>query len=112
MDNTYTDVNMGRRDKENFGRFYHQVNARIGYVLTWGLSGFLEGRILMQNPTQTHLAAHRTPSLENFFLLNGKVSYQIHRGIRPFLAIENLTNSHYARKLGFSKLGRRLLIGI
>lgn len=41
LDYTYTDVDVDQKKEEYFGRFYHQGNAGVGYVSTWGLSWFL-----------------------------------------------------------------------
>lgn len=65
----------------------------------------------MKNPTRTHLTAPPKPKLRKNFFLNGKVSHQIHNGMHPSLTIENLTDSNYARKLGFPEPSRQFFHG-
>jgi outer membrane cobalamin receptor len=45
-------------------------------------------------------------------LVNAKVSYEIWRGIKPFLAIENMFDQNYERNPGFPESGRRMFVGV
>ena len=113
LDYTYTDVVVTSKNDERFSRFYHQVNARVAYVSSWGLNGFVQASYFDGEPTSSPIDSFTgQPNFINFFLLNGKVSYQIAQGIRPFLAVENLADANYARHLGFPEPGRRFFVGV
>jgi outer membrane cobalamin receptor len=38
--------------------------------------------------------------------------YEVRKGIKPFLAFENLLDSNYERNPGFPEPGRRVFIGL
>lgn len=54
----------------------------------------------------------RQPNHVNLLLLNGKLSYEAAKGIRPFVAIENLGSSNYERVSEFPESARRFFIGV
>ncbi|MDT3776141.1 hypothetical protein PJI16_01030 [Nitrospira sp. MA-1] len=89
LDYTYTNVNLDLRNEENFTGFY----ARVGSP--WGLGRFLQGSYIAGKPDPDPFnSTIDTSSLENFLILNGKISYQIYKKIHQFLLIEHLTDSN------------------
>ncbi|MDH5699826.1 MAG: TonB-dependent receptor [Nitrospirota bacterium] len=113
MDYTYLNVSVDTDNESHFDRFLHQFNANLQYQSNFGLGGFLQVSYIDGEPDAFPFnSTIGTNSLINFVLLNGKITYEIYKGIRPFLAIENLTDSNYARNLGFPESGRRFFVGI
>lgn len=78
------DYTVDQRNEVYFAMFDHQVNDRMGYISTWGSSGFLQASYIDGEPDPDPFNSPiDTSSLENFLVLNEKVSYQI-QGICPF----------------------------
>ena len=44
--------------------------------------------------------------------MNAKVSYEVRKGIKPYIAIENLLDANYERNPGFPEPGRRVFFGV
>ena len=102
----YTDAhNLTERFRLN-ERAYHQVNGRINYISSLGLSAFLQGSY---SSGAYHLDAEE--ELGSFFLLNGKLSYNL-SGVVPFVAIENILNENYETSFGYPQMGRTVTAGI
>lgn len=113
LDYTYQNVSVDTDNQPHFDRFLHQFNASLQYQSNFGLGGFLQVSYIEGEPDAFPFnSTIGTNSLINFVLLNGKITYELSPGIRPFLAIENLTDSNYARNLGFPEPGRRFFVGI
>ncbi|HSE59095.1 MAG TPA: TonB-dependent receptor plug domain-containing protein [Nitrospiraceae bacterium] len=82
--------------------YYHQVNSRLTYQSPVGLSGFLQLSYIDGSPfTNADFSPGRLPTYTNFVLLNGKLMYEVRKGLKPYLAFENLLDSDYARNPGF-----------
>ena len=46
------------------------------------------------------------------FLVNGKIAYEVWKGVKPFVMVENIFDSNYEAIRGFSRPGRRIFFGI
>jgi len=113
IDYTYMDIKVEIKNEPHFDRFVHQFNAQLQYQSPFGLGGFLQMSYIDGEPNAfPEDSTIGTESFVNFFLMNGKITYELIKGIRPFLAIENLTDSNYARNLGFPESGRRYFMGV
>lgn len=113
-DYTYTNI-----DFENLGQapgstFYHQVNGRLMYQAPVGISGFVQLSYIDGAPftVADFSPPTRLPSHINLFLVNAKVSYEVRKGIKPYIAIENLLDANYERNPGFPEPGRRVFFGV
>jgi outer membrane cobalamin receptor len=113
-DYTYTNVDFDSRGQAPGSTFYHQVNARLTYHAPFGLSGFIQAAYIDGAPfTNSDFSPPtRLPAHVNLLLVNAKVSYEIWRGIKPFLAIENMFDQNYERNPGFPESGRRMFVGV
>jgi outer membrane cobalamin receptor len=111
-DYTYTNIDVDTPTDPNFNRWFHQVNGRIQYNAPWGLGAGLQLSYIDGIPDAFPSNFPDDESQVNFVLLNGKISYEIWKGWRPFLAIENLTDSNYVRNIGYPEPGRRFFFGI
>jgi len=58
------------------------------------------------------LDANSVIRIGSFFLLNGKLSYELWPGVKPFFAVENLFDSNYEAIRGFPQPGRRYFFGV
>ena len=73
-----------------------------------------------RNPDQTEGSGLGTRPWPSLFLafryqllfINGKLSYEVRKGIKPYVTIENLLNANYYRTPGFPESGRRIFIGV
>jgi len=113
VDYTYTDIQVDTQGEPKFDRYFHQFNCRIQYHASWGLGAGLQLSYIDGEPDA--FPSNSTIGVEshvNFLLLNGKISYQLFPGFRPFLSVENLTDSNYVRNIGFPEPGRRFFIGV
>ncbi|MDI3467429.1 MAG: hypothetical protein OJF50_006250 [Nitrospira sp.] len=113
-DYTYTNI-----DFENLGQapgstFYHQVNGRLMYQAPIGVSGFVQLSYIDGAPftVADFSPPTRLPSHINLFLVNAKVSYEMRKGIKPYIAVENLLDANYERNPGFPEPGRRVFFGV
>lgn len=113
-DYTYTNI-----DFENLGQapgstFYHQVNGRLMYQAPVGISGFVQLSYIDGAPftVADFSPPTRLPSHINLFLVNAKVSYEVRKGIKPYIAVENLLDANYERNPGFPEPGRRVFFGV
>lgn len=112
-DYTYTNIDFESRGQAPGTTYYHQVNSRLTYQAPFGLSGFLQLSYIDGSPfTNADFSPGRLPTYTNFFLLNGKLMYEVRKGLKPYLAFENLLDSDYARNPGFPEPGRRIFIGL
>jgi outer membrane receptor for ferrienterochelin and colicin len=110
---TYTNIDFDSRGQGPGNTYYHQVNSRLTYQSPVGLSGFLQASYIDGSPfTNADFSPGRLPTYTNFFLLNGKLMYEVRKGIKPYVAIENLLDSNYERNPGFPEPGRRICIGL
>ena len=113
MDYTYLNISVDTDHEPHFDRFIHQYNASLQYQSNFGLGGFLQFAYINGEPDAFPFnSTIDSKSFINFVLLNGKITYEIYQGIRPFLAIENLTDSNYVRNIGYPEPGRRFFMGI
>jgi outer membrane receptor for ferrienterochelin and colicin len=113
LDYTYTDVSVDPKNDSKFDRFYHQLNARLNYTPSFGLSVFLQASYIDGEPDSDPFdSTIGNDSHINFFLLNGKLSYEIWKGIKPFVSVENITDSNYERHIDFPQPGRRVFFGV
>ncbi len=113
VDYTYTDIHVDTPNEPNFNRYVHQLNARVQYHAPWGLGAGLQLSYIDGEPDAfPSNSPIGVESRVNFLLLNGKISYQLWEGFRPFLMIENLTDSNYARNISFPEPGRRFFMGV
>ncbi len=113
VDYTYTDIQVNTQGEPNFDRYFHQLNGRIQYAAPWGLSAGLQVAYIDGEPDAfPSNSPIGVKSQFNFVLINGKISFQVFPGFRPFLAIENLTDSNYVRNIGFPEPGRRFFMGV
>jgi len=60
------------------------------------------------NPRYTSLG----PSIDAYFLLNGRLGCRLHRRIEIFVAAENVTDSNYQFRPGYPMPGRTWMIGL
>ncbi len=111
-DYTYTNVGFQSSGQAPGNTFYHQVNTRLTYHSGFGPSGFLQLSHIDDSPVTNSDFTGRQPNHVNLLLLNGKLSYEVAKGIRPFVAIDNLGNSNYERVSGFPESARRFFIGV
>jgi outer membrane cobalamin receptor len=113
-DYTYTNVGFENRGQLPGNTFYHQVNSRLAYYSPIGISGFVQASYIDGAPFTVgdFSPPTRSPAHINFFLVNAKVAYELWRGIKPFIAIENLLDTNYERNPGFPEPGRRFFFGV
>ena len=113
IDYTYTDVSVDPKNDSKFDRFYHQLNMRLNYTPSFGLGFFLQASYIDGEPdSDTFDSTIGVDSHINLFLLNGKLSYEIWEGIKPFVSVENITDSNYERHIDFPQPGRRVFFGV
>jgi iron complex outermembrane receptor protein len=112
-DYTYTNISIDVTGTPNFDQYFHQLNSRLNYKSSFGLAGYLQLSYVDGFPvTTTDFSPGLTLNRINFVLLNGKFTYEVWKGIKPYLAIENLFDSNYDRSFGFPESGRRFFIGV
>lgn len=99
----------------------HQVNINMKYVFPFGLSTFLQGSYISESFDSKALASDPSPDrfdhndvvkVGSFLLLNGKTSYEVWKGVKPYLAVENLLDTDYERIRGFPQPGRSFFFGV
>jgi iron complex outermembrane recepter protein len=112
-DYTYTGLKIDNRAQPTSNRFYHQINSRLSYTAPLGVGIFLQGSYIDGEPnTSADFTTVGQRNRVNFFLLDGKVSYEVWKGIKPFLAVENILDSNYERTFGFPQAGRSFFFGV
>ncbi|MBI4002554.1 MAG: TonB-dependent receptor [Nitrospira defluvii] len=113
-DYTYTNIDFESRGQAPGSTFYHQVNSRLMYQSPIGVSGFVQVSYIDGAPFTfaDFSSPTRLPSHINLFLVNAKVSYELWKGIKPYVAVENLLDANYERNPGFPEPGRRVFFGV
>ena len=112
LDYTYTHIDVDTPMDPNFHRSFHQLNGRIQYHAPWGLGAGLQLSYIDGDPDAFPTNFPDEERHVNFVLINGKISYEVWKGWKPFLAIENLTDSNYVRNIGYPEPGRRFFMGV
>ncbi len=99
----------------------HQVNINMKYLFPFGLSTFLQGsyisksfdsKALDSDPFPDKFDHNEVVEVSGFFLVNGKISYEVWKGVKPYLAVENLLDTDYERIRSFPQPGRSIFFGI
>ena len=86
---------------------------RLNYTPSFGLGLFLQASYIDGEPdSDTFDSTIGVDSHVNLFLLNGKLSYEIWKGINPFVYVENITDSNYERHIDYPQPGRRFFFGV
>ncbi|NGZ02622.1 MAG: hypothetical protein CV090_06195 [Nitrospira sp. WS238] len=113
-DYTYTNIDFANLGQAPGSTFYHQVNGRVMYQAPIGVSGFVQLSYIDGAPftVADFSPPTRLPSHINLFLMNAKVSYEVWKGIKPYIAVENLLDANYERNPGFPESGRRVFFGV
>jgi outer membrane cobalamin receptor len=102
-------------------RPHHQVNFLARYMKPLGFNGFIQAsyissswdsKALFADPFPARFDHNDVTQVGGFFLLNTKVSYEIWKGIKPFLFVENLLDADYQRIRGFPGPGRSFFFGV
>jgi len=111
IDYTFIDQVFENRGDDIFNDDYHQLNTRWHYQSSWGLGMSLQGSYVnFGTPSKPKISS--TVGEDSFFLLNGKLSYTLWKGITPYLAVENILDTNYSRVFGFPQPGRRFFFGL
>ena len=111
IDYTYIDQVFENRGDDIFNDDYHQLNSRLHYQASWGLGVSLQGSYVnFGTPSKPPISS--TVGEDSFFLLNGRVSYAVWKGVAPYLAVENILDTNYSRIFGFPQPGRRFFFGL
>lgn len=102
-------------------RPHHQVNALARYVKPMSLNGFIQAsyisnswdsKALFSDPSPQRFDHNDVVGVGGFFLVNAKVAYEVWKGVKPFLFVENLLDENYARIRGFPSAGRSFFFGV
>ncbi|WP_455246160.1 TonB-dependent receptor plug domain-containing protein, partial [Petrachloros mirabilis] len=102
-------------------RPHHQVNAIARYVKPMGFNGFVQAsyisnswdsKALFSDPFPQNFDHNDVVRVGGFVLVNTKIAYEVWKGVRPFLFVENLLDSDYQRIRGFPSAGRSFFFGV
>lgn len=102
-------------------RPHHQVNILSRYEQPMGFGGFIQAsyignskdsKALFSDPFPQRFDHNDVVRVGGFFLLNVKLSYEVWKGVRPFLFVENILDSDYQRIRGFPSPGRSFFFGV
>ena len=97
----------------------HQVTMLANYESSWGFSGYVQGsyqseffetKALDGDPDEFN--TNEVVKVEGRFLINGKIAYEVWKGVKPFVMVENIFDSNYEAIRGFAQPGRRIFFGI
>ena len=97
----------------------HQVTLLANYESPWGVSGYVQGsyqseffdtKALSGDPNE--FDTNEVIKVQGRFLFNGKIAYEVWKGVKPFLMVENIFDSNYEAIRGFPRPGRRFFFGI
>ena len=97
----------------------HQVTLLANYESPWGVSGYVQGsyqseffdtKALSGDPDEFN--TNEVIKVQGRFLFNGKIAYEVWKGVKPFLMVENIFDSNYEAIRGFSRPGRRFFFGL
>jgi len=107
-DYTYMDSNyVDQPDEALENKPEHQWNVRLQYIAPKGLSVFLQGSYLSE-----HIENDGEDEIDSFILLNSKLSYEVRKGITPYIAVENILDEDYALRYGQPMPGRTFFVGL
>jgi len=97
----------------------HQVTMLANYESPWGISGYVQGSYQSEFLDSKALAGddnafdhNEVIKVEGRFLVNGKIAYEVWKGVKPFVMVENIFDSNYEAIRGFPQPGRRIFFGI
>ncbi len=99
----------------------HQVTVLSEYHFPFGLSGYVQGsyqskfydsRALASDPFPERFDHNEVVKVQGRFLLNGKVEYELCKGFKPFVMVENILDSDYEAIRGYPRPGRRYFFGM
>ncbi|MGQ0810365.1 MAG: TonB-dependent receptor plug domain-containing protein [Nitrospiraceae bacterium] len=102
-------------------RPHHQVNVLGRYAKPLGFNGFVQAsylsnswdsKALFSDPNPQRFDHNDVVGVGGFLLINTKIAYEVWKGVKPFLYIENLLDSDYQRIRGFPGAGRSFFFGI
>ena len=97
----------------------HQVTLLANYDSPWGFSGYVQGsyqseffdtKALAGDPDEFN--TNEVVKVEGRFLINGKIAYEVWKGVKPFVMVENIFDSNYEAIRGFPQSGRRIFFGV
>ena len=97
----------------------HQVTMLANYESSWGFSGYVQGsyqsefydtKALSGDPNE--FDTNEVVKVQGRFLINGKIAYEVWKGVKPFVMVENIFDSNYEAMRGFPQPGRRIFFGI
>lgn len=102
-------------------RPHHQVNVIAKYVKPMSFNGFVQAsyisnswdsKALFSDPFPQRFDHNDVVGVGGFLLVNTKIAYEVWKGVKPFLFIENLLDSDYQRIRGFPSAGRSFFFGV
>jgi len=97
----------------------HQVTMLANYESPWGVSGYVQGsyqseffdtKALSGDPNE--FDTNEVVKVQGRFLVNGKIAYEVWKGVKPFVMVENIFDSNYEAIRGYPRPGRRIFFGI
>jgi outer membrane cobalamin receptor len=97
----------------------HQVTLLANYESPWGVSGYVQGsyqseffdtKALDGDPNE--FDTNEVIKIQGRFLFNGKIAYEVWKGVKPFLMVENIFDSNYEAIRGYQRPGRRFFFGV
>ena len=99
----------------------HQVTLLGQYQVPMGFnsyiqgsyqSGFYDSKALFSDPFPQRFDHNEVVKVQGRILLNGKIAYEVWKGVSPFIMVENILDSNYEAIRGFPQPGRRIFFGI
>lgn len=97
----------------------HQVTLLANYESPLGFSGYVQSsyqseffdtKALSGDPNEFDTNA--VTKVQGRFLVNGKIAYEIWKGVKPFVMVENIFDSNYEAIRGYPRPGRRFFFGL
>lgn len=97
----------------------HQVTLLANYDSPLGFSGyvqssyqsdFLDTKALSGDPNE--FDTNEVVKVQGRFLFNGKIAYEVWKGVKPFVMVENILDSNYEAIRGYPRPGRRFFFGV
>jgi outer membrane cobalamin receptor len=97
----------------------HQVTLLANYESPIGFSGYVQGsyqsdyfdtKALGGDPNE--FDTNEVIKVQGRFLFNGKIAYEVWKGVKPFLMVENIFDSNYEAIRGYPRPGRRFFFGV
>lgn len=97
----------------------HQVTLLANYESSLGFSGYVQGsyqsefvdtKALSGDPNE--FDTNEVIKVQGRFLFNGKIAYEVWKGVKPFVMVENIFDSNYEAIRGYPRPGRRFFFGV